>query len=367
MRIAFIITQAQVIGGASIHVRDLSKSLLLEGHDVFVLVGGTGPFTEQLEEHGIPFISLENCIRQHALLKDIKCYFEIKKILLKLKPDIVTVHSAKAGVLGRLAARKIGIPVVYTVHGWPFTEGIKPVKRLIYAHVERVMANFSDQIITVSNYDRQLALDLRIAPEELMETIHNGIPDVEPSFFAVPEKDPPRIIMTARFEEPKDQISLIKALATLKKFPWYADFLGDGPLISDSMKFAQNLGLDNRLFFHGSVNDVHRYLSKAQIFALSTKWEGLPLTILEAMRAGLPVIATNVGGIREAVVNSENGFLVGKQDELTLATALEKLITTPLLRKQMGGKGRDIFEKEFSWNNFKSKTHSTFISIAHSN
>ncbi len=301
MRIAYVITQSDSIGGASIHVRDLAQYFKEQGNQVCVLVGGNGTFISHLEERGIPYISIPNMVRPISPVNDILAYREIRKALSELKPDIVTTHSSKAGVLGRLAAKSLGIPVIFTAHGWAFTEGVSETKRFLYKHIERSMSRFSDKIITVSEYDRQLALQEKVAPEEKMVTIHNGMPDISPELYADPGAEPPRIIMVARFDSQKDHATLLRALSGLKHLSWNLELVGDGPLLEETKKLASDLGIAKRVNFTGATNDVPERLSKSQIFVLSTNWEGLPLTIIEAMRAGLPVIASNVGGCSEAV------------------------------------------------------------------
>lgn len=131
MRIAYVITQSDSIGGASIHVRDLAQYFKEQGNQVRVLVGGNGTFISHLEERGIPYKRIPNMVRPISPVKDILAYREIRKTLSDLKPDIVTTHSSKAGVLGRLAAKSLGIPVVFTAHGWAFTEGVSKSQRLV--------------------------------------------------------------------------------------------------------------------------------------------------------------------------------------------------------------------------------------------
>ena len=364
MRIAYIITQSDPIGGASIHVRDLAQHFQADGHDVVVLVGGQGPFVKQLEERNIPWISIPNMVRDISLIKDFLAYREIHAALVDLKPDIVTTHSSKAGVLGRLAAASLGIPVIFTAHGWAFTEGVSKTKRFLYKHIERSMSRFSDKIITVSEYDRQLALQEKVAPEDKLVTIHNGMPDISPELYADPGAEPPRIIMVARFDSPKDHATLLKALSELKHLSWNLELVGDGPLLEETKKLASDLGIAKRVKFTGATNDVPERLSKAQIFVLSTNWEGLPLTIIEAMRAGLPVIASNVGGCPEAVEDNVNGFLVPSTLVENLKEKLALLINISRMRKELGRKGQERYEEDFSFNIMSSITFEIYSSIS---
>lgn len=121
----------------------------------------------------------------------------IRRELRKLRPDLVSTHSSKSGLLGRIAARSLGLPAIFTAHGWAFTEGVPDRQRRLYVHVERIAARLCDRIITVSNYDNKLALQHRIAPVSKVVCIHNGMPDIPSQGMARPEIDPPRIVMVA--------------------------------------------------------------------------------------------------------------------------------------------------------------------------
>ena len=227
LNIVYIITRSDVLGGASVHLLDLAKGMINQGHQVHILVGGEGAFTEELKKNNINFSSLDYLKREISIKDDLLGFWEIKKHLKQLKPDIVHCHSSKAGLLGRLAAKSLNLPVVFTAHGWAFTDGVSPRKQKIYATLERFMTKFSDHIITVSEYDRQHGFKHNVGTPELVQTIHNGVPDIKTS---ASEKSSSivRLIMVARFEDPKDQYFLIQALSKLPAhLTWQIDFLGD--------------------------------------------------------------------------------------------------------------------------------------------
>jgi glycosyltransferase involved in cell wall biosynthesis len=164
-------------------------------------------------------------------------------VLKEIWPDLVSTHSTKAGFLGRVAAWSLGIPVIFTAHGWSFTGRDHP----IYRWAERFGASFSQRIITVCDADRQLAVRLRVAREDKIVAIHNGVPDISSEgLFANPGKEPPRLIMVARFEAPKDHCFLLQALDQLRNRNWSIDFIGDGPLRTSVEEEAIRLGLGQR-------------------------------------------------------------------------------------------------------------------------
>ena len=364
MKIAYIITRSDTVGGAQIHVRDLAKAMIHAGHEVNVLVGGKGPYTEQLKAEDITFHSLNHLVHPIHLHHDILGYKEIKTMLKELEPDVVAVHSSKAGVLGRLAAKQLKIPVVFTAHGWAFTEGVPKIKQFLYQHIERYVARFASRIITVSDYDRNLAISRRIASESKIQTIHNGVSDISTNLIAKPEIEPVRIIMVARFEKPKNHSLLLQALKSLQHLSWEVVFVGDGPLMSDVESETRELGLSSRVRFLGRRDDIPELLAHSQIFALISRWEGLPLSILEAMRAGLPVIASDVGGVKEAVVHEKTGYLISREDVTEIREYLNNLITNPQLRKEMGKNGRVQYEKAFTFDQMLKKTLQIYEELA---
>jgi glycosyltransferase involved in cell wall biosynthesis len=154
--------------------------------------------------------------------------------------------------------------------------------------------------------------------------------------------------MVARFKEQKDQTTLLEAIAQLENKEIHLDLIGSGSLLESCQKLARSLGIAERISFCGARTDVPELLAQAQIFVLSTHYEGLPISILEAMRAGLPVVATSVNGIPELVDHGTTGFLVPRADVKALALALKTLTEFPALRQSMGEAGRQKFLQEFT-------------------
>ncbi len=355
-RIFFIITQG-ICGGAQIHVRDLSTHLNYLGYDVHVAVGVDGPLNDELESYGITIHRVPSLVREISLLNDIKAYREIESLVKKIKPDIVTTHSSKAGILGRLVCRQQNIPNVFTVHGWAFTEGVSYIKRRLYITIEKISAKWADRIICVSDYDRNLAIYHRVASEAKLRTIHNGIPLMKEINLGQSDMgNVIRIIMVARFSKPKDQAQLLNAISRLDcRDKCLVQLVGDGEELDTVKRQARLMNLTN-VEFLGTRTDVAELLSQASISVLTSNWEGFPLTILEAMRAGLPVVASDVGGVHEAVVDGKTGYLIPRGDVQSLATFLKILINDPELRAEMGRNARKRFEDNFTFEKMLRKT-----------
>ena len=189
-------------------------------------------------------------------------------------------------------------------------------------------------------------------------TIHNGVPDMPfepPPVSARQNSEPsgkeaiPAVIMVARFAPQKNQAMLLDAAARIRT-PFRIQFAGTGPTQPEIASRASRLGLDGRVEFLGDRSDIVELLRSGFGFRAATHWEGFPLSILEAMRAGLPVVASDVGGIRESVVDGQNGFLSPRGDTAAFTSSLERLLTDEQLRRQMSQTSRRMFEENFTRN-----------------
>lgn len=359
MKIAYVITRSDEVGGAHIHVRDLCSWLQDKGHEVRVFVGGDGPFIDLLEHVSVPYIRLNYMKRPISPFNDLASIRELARNLSRFNPDIVSAHSAKAGIIARLACWIGGFPCVFTAHGWSFTDGVKWPANLIFRLLERFLAPLSEFIITVCESDRTLALEKGIASPQKIWTIHNGMPQIDVSKLNakhLKEKDSPTLVMVARFEEQKDHRTLIQALATLKDLNWNLQLVGDGPLLENIKVLANEYGVDDRIEYLGRRGDIPEILQRADIFVLSTNWEGFPRSILEAMRAGLPVVATKVAGIPESVSDAETGYLVPPRDSAALGEKIRKLLESEHLRVQFGEAGKERFHNKFTFEQMASST-----------
>ena len=173
--------------------------------------------------------------------------------------------------------------------------------------------------------------------------------------------------MVARMAWQKDHATLLRALAPLKELDWQLELVGDGPLLSSIEALAASLGIASRVRFAGFRSDVAERLADGQIFVLTSNWEGFPRSVLEAMRAGLPVIASDVGGVRESVRDGETGFVVPPGNVDVLRDRLRVLIASPLQRRRMGEAGRALYEKRFSFERLAAETSAVYDSVfAHS-
>lgn len=347
MKIAYVITRADAVGGATIHVRDIACAMRERGHEVLVLVGGEGPVTLQFAAADMPFHSLRHLRRSLHPVRDLLALREMTSVLRGFAPHLVSAHTAKAGWLGRAAAARLGLPVIYTPHGLPMEGRFTGAASLVFALAERAASRWSTAVICVSEAEKAVALVNGVASAPQIHVVHNGVRDVPPEFRAAPAYDPVRICSVARFAAPKDHATLLVALAALRSRAWSLDLIGDGPLTIRTQRLSERLGIAERVTFRGYQPDPEPALAAAQLFVLSTRSEALPRSVLEAMRAGLPVVASDVGGMGEAVEHGVSGLLVPPEDAKSLAASLDELLTDPALRGRFGAAGRSAYERGF--------------------
>jgi len=164
-------------------------------------------------------------------------------------------------------------------------------------------------------------------------------------------------------EQPKDHATVLKALAGLKSLAWGFDFAGDGPLEPAVRKLVQQLGLDNRVRLLGFRRDVSELIASSQVFVLSSRSEAFPYSVLEAMRAALPVVATDVGGIREAVVPEETGLLSPPGDPDALQANLRRLMNDAEARRRLGEAGRRRYLSQFTFDKMQANTFALYREV----
>ncbi|WP_281645885.1 glycosyltransferase family 4 protein [Parendozoicomonas sp. Alg238-R29] len=344
MNIVIIITRMDEIGGAQTHVRDVAIELVKDGNKVTLLCGYTGDLSKQLESKGVVVLRIESLVREISLYSDLKAYLDIKESIKNISPDLIALHSSKAGLLGRLAASSQKIPSVFTAHGWSFADGVPKVKKFIYKNIEKIAASYGDRIINVSECDRRLALKYKVGRESSHVTIHNGIKDLAVQSKRRKKKcDVIMLVMVARFCDQKDHDTLLRALSEIKNLSWNLMLVGGGERESEVRALSDSLGLSSRVEFMGVCENVSDILSRSDVFVLTSHWEGLPISIVEAMRVGLPVVASDVGGVEEQLKEKLSWGLVKRGDVGDLKSKLELLIEDDELRCQLGEESREVF------------------------
>ena len=346
MKIVQLITGSTSFGGAEAHVRDLAIGLIARGHECVVMVGEPESLlTRQLRASGVPVV-IVSALRKpiHPLLDPISLV-QIIAALRRIQPDILATHTSKAGFIGRIAATLLGIPSFFTPHGLSFIHRAtsKPIRFRLA--LERIALSLGATFIAVCDAERRLALQLLPLSPRSIVTIHNGIPDR----VATPRQPHTSTIITmvARFDLQKDHATLFKALATLTDLDWQLRLAGSGPLLPAARHLAAKYELTQRIQFLEECADTPALLAVSDIFVLISNWEAFPISILEAMREGLPILATDIGGVNEAIHDRVNGFLIPPQDSNRIAQCLRLLVCSAALRQAMGSRSRQTFIERF--------------------
>ena len=374
-KILYLITQSEW-GGAQRYIFDLATSLPKDRYSAVVAAGldeekasqSHNLFTK-LDEKSIKSYGLNNLVREINPLKDLKAYFEIKKLLKEIKPDILHLNSSKAGVIGAMAGRRAGIKkIIYTVHGFVFNEPLPTWKKLFYLWAEKFSARYKDQLICVSEFDRQTGIHKNIAPADKFITVHNGLNPVEfmtkaeaRSQLNLPAEK--KIIGTlAHFYPTKNLKSLIQAAnIVIKKYPETTfAIIGDGQLRPELEAEISGLQLNKKIVLLGEKPQAYRYLTAFDIYACSSIKEGLPYSIIEAMQAGLPVVSSKVGGIPEIITDEQNGLLVNPGDPDDLAKAIINILEDEKLAQKLSQQARTDLLTKFSLTQMVSQTETIY-------
>jgi len=363
-KILYLITQSEW-GGAQKYVFDLASNFRDE-FEVAVAFGGKGKLKSKLDEENIRNFTLPCLVREINPWKDFWGFWEIYRLIRREQPDIVHTNSSKAEILGNLAAALARVQrIIHTAHGFVFNEPMNHWKKSFYVFLEQLANKFTRTIICVSDYDREKALLYRIAPAKKLVTIHNGISIG--NFSTKNEeltKNNNKFIVTsiANFYPTKGLPYLIEAANILSQKFNDLEFwlLGDGKERHFLEKLIRHYKLKNVILW-GFQNNSCQYLDKSDVFVLPSVKEGFPYTILEAMATGLPIVATRVGGVPEAVTDGENGFLVTPADSQALAEKIFVLRESYFERNQMSQKNYEKVSRLFSLEKMLKKTKEVYI------
>jgi glycosyltransferase involved in cell wall biosynthesis len=345
-----VITLSEV-GGAQTYVASLLPALT-DRFDVVVAASGMGPLHGAATVAGARYIPLEHVRRPIRPLRDLLGLIELVRLLRRERPDIVHASSSKAGVLARLAARLVGVPIcVFTVHGWAFAAHSGLAARL-YRWADRLVRPLTTATICVSEREQDAGLDARTCDAERTVVIPNAV-DVSAAPQARPDRPKPLIVAVGRLKAPKDFVTFVRALSVLPPRSFEAVIVGEGPDRRRLEEEIRRLGLAERVRLVGERADVPELLAGADIFVLPSASEGMPVSVLEGMAAGLPVVASRVGGVPELVVDGQTGVLVGPREPDELAAALERLVGEPALRRRLGDAGRTRAREHFDLDPFR--------------
>ncbi len=362
MRILYAVTAAQ-FGGAVRHVIGLMAADVKNGHDVGLVAAPEPILMSEAGRIGVQVFPNRYFVQHAQLGNDIRALRSVFLAIRRFNPDIVSAHSTKAGYAARLVCAALGRPVVFTAHGWAFSGRRNRWQRTLLATAERVAARSTARIICVSRHDLALALEFKVAGAEKLTLVHNG---VDPGPFSAAEGsgvrsklglgNSPVLTMVGRLSPPKDPMTLLKACTRLQA-AFRVLIVGDGELRRGAEEFVSQNKLEGKVIFLGETLAVPDILAASDIFVLSSESEGLPLAVIEAEMAGLPVVASSVGGMADLVQDGVTGFLVPPRNPEALANILVELLDDAALRRRTGSAAREKALREFTYERMLKETN----------
>jgi glycosyltransferase involved in cell wall biosynthesis len=365
-RRVLLVATRLAVGGAQRHMLDLARRLPKERWAVDVLAGpdtgAEGNLQDAFVAEDVPVHILPGLRREESTTSDLAAFWRMIGVLRRGRYDVVHTHQAKAGVLGRLAAGYAKSPcVVHTVHGWPWHNALDRATRERYIGYERRAAPKTDRMILVSERDRGKGLAQKIAPVDRFTLIRAGIDlaEFDPAkhdraaarqALGLPE-NARVVISVGALTTQKNPLEALEVVARARPVVPDLHYLvvGDGPLRPDAERRAAELGLGEAVRFLGLRDDVPALLAAADVFLLTSLWEGLPRTLLEAMAMGKAVVATQVDGVLDVIEDNVTGYVRDPGDVDELTAMLVRLFRAPNLIADMY-KGNTAFARkpEFS-------------------
>ncbi len=376
VRVLQVITRL-IVGGAQETVLDTAALIDKGRFQVDVLsgpqTGSEGSLIDEARQRGLALTLLPELVRQVSPWNDLKAVIKLYRFMKRGRYTIVHTNSSKAGLLGRIAARLAGVPViVHTVHGWSFHDYMTPLARGVYILLERLCATFTTALIVVAQRDIEKGLKAGIGRPRQYHLIRSAISldDFDPSRFyrrqvrqelGLPP-EAPVLGCIGRFSAQKNPLDWVRVAGKIGRLLPECAFLlvGDGPLRPQVEALLVEEGIASRTVLTGLRRDVPRLLAACDVFLLTSLWEGLPRVIPQAMAMGLPVVATSVDGSSEAIQPGLTGYLCQPADLEGLAHACLELLSNPALRSEMGQNAHRAAAEGFDLNQMIQKIEALY-------
>lgn len=350
-------------GGSQRVVYDILANLPEDLYDITLVTAPGGDLLEwvnrlnQCRASKIRVISL-SCIRRNiSPVNDFATFLHLLALMRRFRFDVAHFHNSKVGLLGRLAAWLAHTPkTFYTVHGWGLNRSTTGHLFPFMSMAERIVARMSTAVIFVSLSDMERGLQNKWAFKSNASLIYNGIANVSSPRERASGGEPV-IIFVARLAEPKEPLLALQVSELLQREGYAHRMLivGDGPQYPACVQYIDDRQLQNRAAMLGKRDDVRELLEISDIFCMFSQWEGLPISILEAMAAGLPIVASAVGGIPEMLEHGTTGYLVEGFRAETAAKYIKILISDGGLRRHMGNAAREVVQERFALEDMVAK------------
>ena len=336
-----------IVGGGVTHIRQIGEKFREEGAEVVYVLGGDGIACEKLRSLGFKVHSLKGLKRDLSPFSDLLSLFRIFWIILSENPQVCSWHTAKIGALGRIAAMFSFKRSYYVPHGVPFvnTPENKGFKK--YEKLEKILSYLPSKIIGVCEFDKNEYLRIGVPNKKLL-VIRNGMLGKFDDTWELTDK-PVNFITAARFEDQKDYTTLAQACSSLlsqgKLFT--LSIYGDGQYEAKVKQLFDHFP-EGVIKFCGVVDNFAEKLAEADVFILSSFWEGLPRSIIEAMACKKAVIASDVGGCSELIIEGESGYLIPIRDAAAMTSAMSNYINNKAKTVSHGDAAYTLYKQKYS-------------------
>jgi glycosyltransferase involved in cell wall biosynthesis len=370
VRVLQLVTRLN-IGGPARHALLIARLLGSE----FPMTLAAGYPTPTEGEMSDPAVAVRRVplVRPVRPADDVRALWAVRRLLVEERPALVATHMAKAGAVGRLTALSVRPRprLVHTFHGHVFEGYFSPAARRAFLETERWLARTTDALVAVSSEVRDELLGLGIGRPEQYRVLPLGI-DLEP-FLAIDRPDgrlrahlgigpgTPLVGMVGRLVPIKDGDTMLAAIARLEHA--HLAVVGDGEERDRLERKAASLGISARVHFVGWWDDVAGAMSDLDVVALSSRNEGTPSSLIEALAARRPVVATRVGGVASVVDDEETGSLVPAGDPDTLADRIDRLLRDPAHRRALGDRGRERVRQRFGIDRWISELRALYSEL----
>lgn len=364
MKALILITKGN-FGGAQRYVFDIATHAKQQGIETLVACGPEGILSKKLEDAGVHTWTLASSKRDISLLHEFKLAKELFLLIRKERPDIVHVNSSKIGGLGALISRLCGVrKIIFTSHGWAFNEARPLYQKLIIRFLAWLTVLLSHKTIAVSDNVRNSIITLPFIKNKVVR-IFNGVDSASLSradaqqeinnLLGITLGTYTELVCVAELHPNKDHETLLEAFASLPTSTRLT-LIGDGEERERLTRLATQLHLSDRIVFAGFVSAPARLLKAFDIFVLSSRTEALSYTILEAGIAGLPIVASRVGGIPEIIEDQISGLLATPGSATEFKSQLERYINSPDLRSAHSHVLEKRIREQFSVQQMVSET-----------
>lgn len=354
------------IGGPAIHVVNLTAHLDRARYESLLVTGtenpGEGTMIDYALAHGVEPVVVPEIVGEASFRRrDMVALRKVYRLIRDFRPHIVHTHTAKAGFVGRVAARLAGVPVVvHTYHGHVLHGYYSPLKTWLLRKMEWALAYLSDRLVAVSEHVKQDLVRYGVARAEKIAVVPLGF-ELQPFLEARVWKghfrrelglgESARLVgIVGRIFPIKNHRLFLEAAARLARQDPLVHFVvvGDGILRPEMEQFAAEIGIRDRVHFTGWRRDLPRIYADLDVLVISSNNEGTPVSAIEAMAAGVPVVATRVGGLPDVVQEGVTGYLVPPRDPDALAGAIAAVLQDPERAARMGEAGRAVAQERYS-------------------